>query len=375
MGPQCVRTLRHAADSEHLCGVTDVVQSPPWNRLYVRERRFVRGHKMLCPGCVRRARIMALCSSFAVLLVVGVVSLLAAKGKGMRWPTNLLLFMIFEYISIVPHELAHAAGPPYGNGGVSDQVWNGAALGPFAGCRDADRIPIASSMRFRIVSQPEHAEMAIPANSGRGGWPGVQCRLAPRPPSAWPADGGDSLQWIGPSMFASGSCSHWPTRYWDAEFIAQTAGGYSGIPSDGLTLFRLLCKPLPTLTSGSCRNSRESGSDAGRRNHDQLTAGCFRLQQFAVSVGLPAMAGHGRRRAWPPRRGEGQLARSIGTATGARPRVRKLAECDRLVRPDQIGALNFCWTPTTSQPKPILWFRGLTQSKACAVGAGGSGRS
>ncbi|HEY2587872.1 MAG TPA: site-2 protease family protein [Tepidisphaeraceae bacterium] len=64
---------------------------------------------MLCPECLRRRKEAAFRKGFAVWFLAGVASLLAAEGKSMRWPANLLLWVMFEYVCIVPHELAHAA--------------------------------------------------------------------------------------------------------------------------------------------------------------------------------------------------------------------------------------------------------------------------
>lgn len=191
---------------------------------------------------------MAFRSSFAVLLVVGVVSLLAATGKGMRWPTNLLLFVIFEYVSIVPHELAHAAGAMltgmdlfrirfgtgrrWGHLSVAETLIEFRAL-PVCGSVSAASLNMRNWRFRRIVfvaaGPASNVALCLGAVCMAGGW---QRLLAV-----------DWTEHVAPwLMFALANA------VLALSSLLRRRRGIQGIPSDGVALFRLLFKPLRSLT-------------------------------------------------------------------------------------------------------------------------------
>lgn len=86
------------------CGVTS-----PLDACFQRTpKSFHTGFRTLCPACAQRQRDTNFRTSLASIVIFGLLCLLPSSSSGGRWVTNLLLLTVFEYLSIIPHELGHA---------------------------------------------------------------------------------------------------------------------------------------------------------------------------------------------------------------------------------------------------------------------------
>jgi hypothetical protein len=245
----------------------------PLKSLFSRRQRFSgRGHNMLCPGCVSRRRENAFRNSFAIWLIAGIGSLLAAHGKGFRWPTNLLLLVVFEYISIIPHELAHAAAAllarmevfqiSFGTG----RRWAHAIVGgtliearviPVCGAVSSSSLDLRNwrFRRFLVVAAGPMANLALCAGAVLmgGGWPQIvqidwSEHLAP---------------WL---MLAVANAILVLSSF-------RRRTGIRGVRSDGVQLFGLLFRPLTPVNQQRTNYMRaKAAALLAARSYQQLDA-------------------------------------------------------------------------------------------------------
>jgi hypothetical protein len=218
----------------------------PLKPLFVCQRRsFRRGHQTLCPGCVRRRTETTYRTLFVLWLLAGLASAVSAEGQGVRWPTNLLLLAIFEYLSIVPHELAHATASwltrmevfriTFGVGRRWLHLRVGGTL------IEAGALPVCGAVysfslnqgawrlrRLAVVAAGPVANAAICVGAvwAGGGWPRIvqvdwSEHLAP-----W------LMLAIANGLLVLGS-------------LLRRRAGIQRFPSDGVQLFRLLFRRLP----------------------------------------------------------------------------------------------------------------------------------
>lgn len=225
------------------CGVESPLES-----LFVRGRKFVgRGHFNLCPVCITRQRTLELRTVFALFLIVIAFDLVVARRDGGAFPINLILLVAFEYLSIIPHELAHAAASwlmrmevfqiTFGIGrrwahAIVDGTLIEARMIPICGAVSSSSLDprLWRLRRLVIVAAGPIANLVICLGAVwmAGGWPRIaQLRwidhLAP-----W------LMLAITNAILVLANLLRWGT-------------GIQGIYSDGVQLFNLLFRPLPSI--------------------------------------------------------------------------------------------------------------------------------
>lgn len=225
------------------CGVESQLQS-----LFVRSRKFVGGgYVNLCPVCVTRQRTLELRTVFTLFLIVIALDLVLVRRHGDAFPINLILLVAFEYLSIIPHELAHAAASwlmrmevfqiTFGIG----RRWAHAVVG--GTLVEARAIPVCGAVsssslnprfwrlrRGMIVAAGPVANLVICLVGAwmAGGWP----RIA-------------ELKWI--DHLAPWLMLAMANAILVLANLLGRGTGIQGIRSDGVQLFNLLFRPLPSV--------------------------------------------------------------------------------------------------------------------------------
>lgn len=135
----------------HRCGAFD-----PTGRAFPRERIPFRGTRVYCPSCQEIYTRKVVLGSFAIsglFALIGLLKILGGSPKGAYESVNLFLVVAAMLLSVIPHELAHAAaGRSLGllvdgiSIGFGKPIWRGRIFGLEV---DLRRVPMGG---FALIS-------------------------------------------------------------------------------------------------------------------------------------------------------------------------------------------------------------------------------
>jgi hypothetical protein len=220
----------------------------PLKELFVRRQRFSGiGYKMLCPGCIRWRKQASARAQFAFVLLAGIASIGLAYRVGLYWPANVALSLVFVFISIIPHEVGHAAASLLTGMeifrirfGTGRRLWHAFVRGVLIEVR---AIPTSGSVQtasvnvdgwrwrrfvFVVAGPMANIVLCLTAIWMIGGWAQfVDANNWTGHLSPWLIFG------VGNALFATIN-------------LIKTEPGIEGVPPDGVKLARLLFRPIPS---------------------------------------------------------------------------------------------------------------------------------